>query len=211
MGTTWRPSVALRDSGAGASSTATLTNLSVEETVAVGYSVNISAVLIHPKGEFAICGKDDGSVTMYEIEAGTELMSLYQPRPQCLVRMLAWCDDGQTLTCVDASNMVTAWRLGKSPVKGWYIEELLFQTRLDCSKAVIQILASQISGDFLLSTRETDYLWSVDGRELETRMYPAHLGLRKWIDHPQSPNHLICLHGTVARYSNGVAGPKRPV
>lgn len=195
----WEPPVLLRDSGADGSSDSTPTNMSVDETVAVGYSVKISAMLVHPRGEFAICGKEDGSIMLYEMRDGTELRSLYQPKSQCLVRILAWWADRQALICIDASNIVTVWRLDKSPVDGWNIEKMLFQSRLDCGKAIVNILVNQVSGKFVLSTRETDHLWSIDGQGEQARMSPAHPGSRKWIDHPQSPEHLICIEGHVAR------------
>ncbi|KAH6855795.1 hypothetical protein B0I37DRAFT_300323 [Chaetomium sp. MPI-CAGE-AT-0009] len=195
----WEPTVLLEDSGADTASHATPTSVSVEETVAIGYSVVITTMVIHPGGEFTICGKEDGSVTLYDMKTGTEVRTLYRPKSQCLTRLLAWWDDGEVLVCVDASNKVTAWRLSKHPSSGWDIDEILFQTRVDCAKAIIQLHVNQASGKFVLSTRDTDHLWSIDGQTEEGRINSIGHCLRTWIDHPQSSDHLICMDGPVVR------------
>ncbi|KAK4249176.1 hypothetical protein C7999DRAFT_39730 [Corynascus novoguineensis] len=173
----WEPTVLLKDSGADTSSQATPTGLGVEETAAVEYSVVISTIVTHPR----------------------EVRDLYKPKSQCLTRMLGWWDEGQVLICIDASNKVTAWKLGKHPSNGWNIVEMLFQTRVGCFKAIIQLHVNQASGKFVLCTRDTDHLWSIDGQQEEGRISSTRHRLRMWIDHPQSPNHLICMDGPIVR------------
>lgn len=195
----WEPTVLLKDSGADTSSQATATGPSVEETTEVGYSVVISTMVIHPRGDFTICGKEDGSITLYDMKTGAKVRDLYRPKSQCLTRMLGWWDEGQVLICIDASNTVTAWKLDKHPSNGWNVVEMLFQTRVDCVKAIIQLHVNQASGKFVLCTRDTDHLWSIDGQQEEGRISSTRHRLRAWIDHPQSPDHLVCMDGPIVR------------
>ncbi|KAL2200142.1 hypothetical protein P885DRAFT_65853 [Corynascus similis CBS 632.67] len=182
----WEPTVLLKDSGADTSSQATPTDLGVEETAAVGYSVVISTMVIHPRGEFTICGKEDGSITLYDMKTGAEVGDLYRPKSQCLTRMLGWWNEGQVLISVDAPNTVTAWKLGKHPSNGWNIVEMLFKSRVDCVKAIIQLHVNQASGN-------------IEGQRDEGRSSSTRHRLRVWIDHPQSPDHLICMDGPIVR------------
>jgi len=195
----WEPAVLLRDSGADGSSDTTSVSTSVVETVSIGYSINITAMLVHLEGEFVICGKDDGSIALYETQTGAQVRCLYSPKAQCPIRVLAWWAAKQMLLSIDASNMVVAWKLGKPSLDGWDIEAMLFQSRLDCDSAVTQVLVSQATGKFVLSTRESDHLWNINDQKEEARRSPTRSGVRKWISHPQSPLHMILIQDTITR------------
>ncbi len=78
-------------------------------------------------------------------------------------------------------------------------ENILFQARLNCGTSIIQILPGEEAGKFILSTRESDHLWSIDGQQEDERTYSDRTRIRKWIQHQQSPLHLICFEGATAR------------
>jgi hypothetical protein len=50
-----------------------------------------------------------------------------------------------------------------------------------------------------LSTRGSDHFWSMDGKQLDVRTYPKKAVMRKWIQHPYSTLHMICIDGSAAR------------
>jgi WD40 repeat protein len=81
----WEPVVLLRDSVNDHSSDATLTPM--VDVVASDARVKISAIVLHPKGDFVFCGKDDGSVTLYDLKTGAEVRTLY--RHKALVRIFS--------------------------------------------------------------------------------------------------------------------------
>ena len=78
-------------------------------------------------------------------------------------------------------------------------EEILFQSRLDCGKSIIRVLPGEAASKFILSTRESDHLWSIDGQQENARIYSDRPGIRKWIQHHYSPLHMICIEGAAAR------------
>ena len=195
----WEPPVLVRDRVGDDSSEGTPESATVVERIVSNYTIKITAIVLHPKGEFAFCGKEDGSVALYELHTGKQVRILYHHRSQCLVRILVWWPEIDILMSVDASNTIFAWTITKSEAGVWVAVSEVLRSRLDCGKSVIQVLAGHGSGKFILSTRESDHLWSIDGQEEMARMYSTKAGIRKWIEHPQSPFHMICVEGAVAR------------
>jgi WD40 repeat protein len=195
----WEPAVLIRDCAAEDSCKSTSVSATSVETTAPDHTVKISAMVLPPTGGFAFCGKDDGSVALYELQTGRQVRTLYRHKSQCLVRILAWWPGSSTLISVDASNTIFAWKLNLSQAEGWMAETILFQSRQDGGKSIIQVLAGHQSGKFILSTRESDHLWSIDGQREEARIYSTKSGIRKWIEHAQSSLHVICVEGAVAR------------
>ncbi|KAI9778642.1 MAG: hypothetical protein M1816_004005 [Peltula sp. TS41687] len=191
----WEPAVLLRDSVGDDSSEGAST--SFVEMVASETKVKISAMDLHPKREVVFCGKDDGSVTLYDLMTGAQVRRLY--RHKSLVRILTCWPQGDILMSVDMSNGIFAWNLKKSQKEGWVAEEMIFQSRLDCGKSIIQVLPSETARKFILSTRESDHLWAINGQQEDERTHPGNPGIRKWIQHQQSPLYMICIEGAAAR------------
>lgn len=152
---------------------------------------------LRPKGDAVFCGKDDGTVSLYDLKTGTEIRVLY--RHKSLVRILTLWPQGDIIMSVDASNGLLAWKLQMSQKEGWVTESLVFQSRLDCGKAIIQVLPGATTGKFIISTRQSDHLWTTVGQQEDERTYSDTIGIRKWIQHQQSPLHMICIEGAVAR------------
>ena len=100
---------------------------------------------------------------------------------------------------VDASNGIMAWKLRYSAREGLVTDTTVLQSRLVCERSVIQLLPGERAGKFVLSTRHSDHLWSIEGEEEATRTYPDGLGFRKWLQHHQSEHHMICIGRAVAR------------
>jgi WD40 repeat protein len=192
----WEPAVLFRDFVGGDSKEGTSTSF---ESVASDpkVKISISAMVLHPKGDVIFCGKDDGSVSLYDLKTGNQLRMLY--RHKTLVRILTLWPQSSIIMSIDLSNKIFAWNLKKSQKDGWVAEEILFQSRLDCAKSIIQVLPGEAAGKFILSTRESDHLWSIDGQQESVRTYSDRQGIRKWIQHQQSPLHVICIEGASAR------------
>lgn len=120
-------------------------------------------------------------------------------RHKSLVRILAWWPSTSVVMSVDASNTIFAWKLQQGKPPSWKIDTQLFQCRLDCSSTIIQVLPGEAAGKFILSTRESDHFWSIIGREERVLGHSAKPKIRKWIQHPQSPLHIICIDGAYAK------------
>ncbi|GAQ45541.1 hypothetical protein AtubIFM55763_007906 [Aspergillus tubingensis] len=191
----WEPAILFGGSGGYDSSQAT--SNTVFETVATEARVKITALIVDVQEDAVFCSKSDGSVCLYNIRSGNEISTLYCHKIS--VHALSWLPKAKLLLSIDVSNRILGWRLKKSPTEGWLPEEMLFQSRLDCGHAITRALASDVAGKFILSTREADHLWSISGHELDMRSYSSKPGIRKWLQHHDSEEHVICFEGATAR------------
>ncbi|TVY33066.1 Vegetative incompatibility protein HET-E-1 [Lachnellula subtilissima] len=191
----WEPAVLLRDIVGDDSSVDSST--SVVEAISSDSKVRISAMILHQNLEVAFCGKEDGSVSVYSVRSGVQMDTLY--RHKSLVRILTWWKSTGVIMSVDTSNTIFAWKLQQDKPSSWKIDTQLFQCRLDCGSTIIQVLPGEAAGKFILSTRESDHLWSIGGHEEKVLGYSEKPRIRKWIQHPQSPLHIICIDGAYAK------------
>ncbi|KAM0704507.1 hypothetical protein Q7P35_008741 [Cladosporium inversicolor] len=53
--------------------------------------------------------------------------------------------------------------------------------------------------EFILSTRESDRLWTTDGEEQHAMSHSLGPGIRKWAQHPRSNSHVIRLDSSTLR------------
>ncbi|CAF3506030.1 unnamed protein product [Fusarium graminearum] len=194
--TVWKPEALLRESLGDDSSG--LTSTTVVETVSMEAKAKITAMVVHHTFAVVFCGKDDGSVVLYERKTAASLGILY--RHKSPVRLLAWIEPRDALLSVDASNRIFLHRIQKSADKGWLSDPtVLFKSHLDSEKAITDVLVGEIAAKFLVSTRESDYLFNLDNGKYEIeRTYPQVPGTRKWLPHPQSSLHLICVDNVKA-------------
>ena len=190
----WEPADLLRGSVSHDSSESTST--SVVEILTPETKIRICAMQLHPKAEMIFCGKVDGSVALYDFKTGAEMRTLYCHK--CLVRAITWWNKSDTIMTVDASNGIIAWSLKKLPRGGWVTETLLFQSRLHCENSIIQLLPGEEANKFILSTRHSDHLWSINGRQQDAKTYPERPEVRKWVHHHQSEQHMVCIGQAVA-------------
>ncbi|KAK6812959.1 hypothetical protein RU639_010810 [Aspergillus parasiticus] len=191
----WEPTALLRNSIS--DDTSENTSTSLVESVAVDSMVRISAMAVDPREGVVFCSKDDGSVCVYDLKSGVHLRTLYSHKSG--VSVLAWWSQRKVLMSVDVSNRVFAWSLTKSSCGSLFVDKVLFESRLEYGKAVTQVLTSDTVGKFILSTRNSDHLWTVNGHEECVRTYKERPGIRKWLQHPESPEHVISFDGEISR------------
>lgn len=162
--------------------------------------VMISAVSLYPDRDSAFCGKDDGSVSWYDLKTGEEGDTLYKHKS--LVRLIAWMSQNQFLMSIDVSNVITAWRLRLSLPQGWAAQEELFCVRLDSAHSITQLLSSEPADKFLLSTRQSDHLWKFSGHQEDVKEWSCSKAKRTWMQHPESTQYLLCFESNKVRIHN---------
>lgn len=191
----WEPVALLRGSVGDDSSEGT--SSSFTDVIASDRKARISAMILHPGGEIIFSGRDDGSVSSFDMKTGAEIRTLY--RHKSLVRILTWWAQGNIIMSVDVSNGICAWTLKRSQREGWVAEKSLFHSRLDRGDAIVHVLVGEAAGKFIVSTRKSDHLWTIAGKQEDSRIYSKRPGTRRWIQHQQSPFHMICVEGISAR------------
>jgi WD40 repeat protein len=195
----WEPIALLQNTINNDSSISTLSAATVEGSTNPGERARITAMTLSLDEEFAFCGRDDGQVALFDLQTGSQLDILYRHKARLLVHTLVWWQDHNVLISVDISNSTFAWRLKPSTAKGWIPDVELFHGTLDCGKSIVQLFVIHGSEKFVLSTREADYLWNLSGKEEKSCPCSTRSGSCRWIQHPQSSSHIICVEGATAR------------
>ncbi|KXX78477.1 Vegetative incompatibility protein HET-E-1 [Madurella mycetomatis] len=165
-----------------------------------GKDAKITALALIPDG--VLCGKDDGSVCLYDIASGYLLRKLYSHKAS--LRILRWLPKSRTVMSVCISNRILAWRLDK-PKKddSWISQALVLELCLECEgNSVVHLLPSADEVKFILSTHQSDHFWDLTtAREETSKTYTQaeSKATRIWLQHPKSPAHAICVGSGTAR------------
>jgi hypothetical protein len=152
-------------------------------------------MMVEPSGRFAVCGREDGSVVLYELNETLNARTLYQPTPPCPVRLLTLGHD--SIIAVDDTNMLIVFR----PIKGSETEDWGFVYRVihppivDNMEVVVRIHVHRTMPKLVVSKRHVDFLWNIDTPGQEMALVAARPGIRTWIDHPQDSDCMICFDG----------------
>ncbi|KAI9375175.1 hypothetical protein BJX61DRAFT_192037 [Aspergillus egyptiacus] len=195
--TVWEPEALLREPLSEDSSG--ITSTTVVETISLEAKAKITAMVVHDKSEVIFCGKDDGSVVLYEQKTAASLGTLYNHKSP--VRQLVWIAGRDALLSIDASNRIFLHRIQKSAGRECrWKPTVLFKSQLDSEEAIADVLVGEIVAKVLVSTRDSDYLFNLDSGEYEReRTYPQTSGTRKWLPHPESSLHLVCVDNVKVR------------
>ena len=194
----WEPAALINDLTS-LSSSESNSEVPITEAISTDTKIKVTAMVIHHEEEVAFCGKNDGSISLYDLKTATYVRTLYSHA--CPVRILALFRQSEIIVSTDLSNAIQAWSLKKTG-GGFVTDKIQFESRLESGWTITQVFPSGVSRKLILSTIGSDHLWNLDGEE-ESRIYsnvvqpsqPA-----KWVEHPQSSSYIIRLDNTRARF-----------
>ena len=191
---TWEPVALLQEVRGDESSDGTLT--SFVDVVEIESSIKIACIAFDPTHDAVFCGKDDGVVSLYR--QGKRLLErkLFSHKSQ--VRFMIWWSDHDSLVTTDSSNMISMWKLINTPKHGWLTDRCSFSARVNNHSSITGILLGESVKKIVISTRKSDHLWGTNGEQQDVRVYAVELD-RKWAQHPQSADSMICLEGMHVR------------
>ncbi|KAH8886231.1 hypothetical protein GQ53DRAFT_695000 [Thozetella sp. PMI_491] len=158
-------------------------------------SINITSILcVKPRGtggSFVFCGKEDGSVHVYDMSGVIQTQEIFTQVANCAITELYFDDETGSLTCADLVGRVTSRKVSRLPKSQWDIAEPHVNIKLD--SVIVQVLSSGKHSRLLVSTEEQDAIWedgadsciaSLDGGR--KRHWTAHRGiagcLARWTD-----------------------------
>ena len=186
----WEPSILVRSEGSETESVSD-TTLPVPKTVEVGELdsiVQITTLVCHENGKDIFCGKDDGTISVYDAITGRQNQSLYQHIGGIAILSMAWGKKNQILATVDASSSIIVRRLTQT-TRSWQIQESLLSTRIELS--VCQIMLDSENKYLLASTVDSDTIWNLKSGTSKTQVFAGRHAWR-WTDHP-AQTHLLLL------------------
>ncbi|KAK0746941.1 hypothetical protein B0T18DRAFT_327372 [Schizothecium vesticola] len=149
-----------------------------------------------------ICGKEDGSVSLYDVTNGRFTRELYHHKAS--VRILDWLPKTKAIISVCVSNRIQAWSFDHlRSDKSWETERPKLDSRLkhEGGYAITHLTSGEEVGKLLFSTRQSDHLWDISTAAEESHL---HYGsdererTRIWLQHPTSPTLLVCIRQDMA-------------
>ena len=157
----------------------------------------ITSLACHGNAEIFFCGKEDGSVYLYESKSGRQMYQLFSHAKGVSVVSLFFDNDSNTLVSLDITSRVMAHRM-VSRRHGWQAAEVLLDHHTGA--AVQQILTNPESTRLLISTSSSDTLWSLSsiGNEVTVTCQRESRFSYRWVTHPSNSEYLILMNNNTA-------------
>lgn len=157
------------------------------EHVSTGSEISVVSIAGNAPGDHLFCGKDDGSVSLYNRQSAEFVQGLYNHTAP--VTRMVWSASNEILLTVDSWNNIIGYRFAASGPG--HIGERVVESKLDQTLAIVELFVIEDgSGRFITSTRESDHLWNASGELLESRVDGVST-VRRWMSHPLSNSHIV--------------------
>lgn len=199
----WEPAALVRNSTTDDSSEGTL--MSVSEADARPSQPRVESLAINHKDDAIFCGKADGTISVYSLKDGRLAKDLYKQKLQ--IRALIWWQNQNIVLSIDASNAIVATKVSKSSDGKWAGKEV-FSSRVTSASPVTNLLHAELSEHFIAWTRDSDHVWTLEGREITSRTHETRDIPRTWVNHASNKSHVVCTDiQSVSVYTWGSLAP----
>jgi WD40 repeat protein len=191
------------DSDAASVATAVALETKMRDPVTV---LDITCLETFESGNFTFCGRDDGSVCLYQTSSGRCDSVLIQHAKNVAISCLAWDPVSLILVSVDVSSRVLVNKMQASVKSGFEVVSTMMDIKVGSS--VQQLLLSPGGLNILVSTEQEDCLF---GRQpdrtyceqtrvsVPLRESAFNGSRRKWCTNPRHPDQLILIHAGTAK------------
>ncbi|KAI9659640.1 MAG: hypothetical protein M1831_003721 [Alyxoria varia] len=161
--------------------------------------VLVTSIACHPNEDIVFCGKEDGSVCLYDTKSGQQSQKLYSHAMGVSVLSISLNGESNIITSLDSSSRLLTQKLTREQQQDWIISETLFDHRTET--AVDQVLMNSESTRLLVCTAERDTLWSIsstEGPRIIAELSWKDRGAYRWGSHPIQHDHLILISNNIA-------------
>ena len=194
----WDPTVLVRqDLDEDTSDTVSISTAPQETTLEPFEDVVlITSLATHDSGEVFFCGKDDGSVWLYETKTGRKNQKLFSHADGVAVTSLFFDNDSHHLSSIDSSSRVMIHKLTNQQ-NDWNVDHAIFDNRTGVT--VDQLLSNKGYTSVLVCSATMDNLFPIGLNQgtAEATIAWEHRGPYRWASHPVDQNMLILITGNV--------------
>jgi WD40 repeat protein len=161
-----------------------------------GEEVLITAICAHDSGAIFLCGKEDGSVCLYNTKDGQQVKVLYKHAGGAFILFLFADPTSQTIGSAASSGHIMTHKLSRTG-SDWQIGTPLFDRKPGF--AIEQILSNNGYTRMLVCSRDVDTLYDVSsGRNITIQVKKRDSESRhRWAAHPNN-RELIMITGSTA-------------
>lgn len=160
--------------------------------------IPITALICDSSDRFYCCGKEDGTVIIYNIPEGKKVRKLISHSSSVSIIKLAWSFSEKYLVSADDSGRVIAKRL-EPPTGGkdkWAVFPL-FDMRME--EAVEHLLLSICDEFLLIAGPTTACVMGLKSKKEVCRVRHSFQNQALWINHPSDPTVLIRINASEER------------
>lgn len=196
----WDPMVLVRqDDDEEISDTVSVSTTPQEVSLESTENIVLITSMVCPRdGGVFFCGKEDGSVYLYETKSGRQSHRLFSHANGASILSLSFDAESNTLSSIDNASRVKVHRL-KRGQKGWEASDTLFDHR--AGAAVKQVLNNRGATKVLVCTGKSDTLWHTSSKATSTMIETIsweERGPSKWATYPLNQDHLLLISDNVA-------------
>ncbi|KAL8647803.1 MAG: hypothetical protein Q9226_006278, partial [Calogaya cf. arnoldii] len=188
----WEPSAIVRQTATsdGSSEYCSEGVMGDVETVGIHLSDESQAItaMVSDGDGYLFCGKESGSVVVYEAKTGRQIQELYRHAGNVAILLLEWNDRESVLASIDRSSRILVRKIsGKGSYKRFAEPPSLDRS---IGQAVRQVLFHSSGTMLLVSTSSSDQIWQVGGHQLASRNAGGRLSWQ-WISCDSTTNSLL--------------------
>ncbi|KAI9728616.1 MAG: hypothetical protein M1828_002722 [Chrysothrix sp. TS-e1954] len=154
----------------------------------------ITAVVCCYGGRFAIAGKSNACVDLYDLQDPNKaLRTLYCHKGAMTeVSALAWSERQHCIASVDIANRIQVVRIVPKADNTLVAGDQILDEYIETDDSISQIVLSHSGEHLLVSTAQTFQLWSLLDKSLvSTKDWPSK-DPTFWLQHPQRQDYLLC-------------------
>ncbi|KAK2758996.1 hypothetical protein FQN54_003094 [Arachnomyces sp. PD_36] len=156
----------------------------------------ITAICLHPSGNYMFCGKEDGTVTYFDVKGAAQREVLYQHAQNIRITCIAYCEKGGLLVTADESSRILVTAI-KCSSTGCELLSRVADMRSD--EPVLGLLVDNSGERLLAQGRGSARVWTTLGAKTNTKIILTHFGEGyTFFNHPFESDVFL------------VAGPKYP-
>ncbi|KAI1423684.1 hypothetical protein F5Y12DRAFT_517419 [Xylaria sp. FL1777] len=156
----------------------------------------ITSLACGPSTRFYCAGKEDGSVTIYDMNTGQKLRKVTNHSTSSAVIQLEWSETGRFLGSVDDSGRVIVKRLdAPTPKKNRWAVFPVCDIRISNNDPIEQIHFSADENYLLIASSTSGCVWSLRTKSevCRSKLFP-YGGI--WVNHPRDNASMVLITGT---------------
>ncbi|KAJ6159875.1 hypothetical protein N7497_004412 [Penicillium chrysogenum] len=158
----------------------------------ISESVSITSIICVRSASIVFCGKEDGSVHVYDMVSELRSQQLFVQTPGIPIKFLHF-DEG-ILTCADSASHVVSRRLTRRPRSRWELQEPFLDLHIGTS--IKQLLACSKNSGLLVTTESEDILWDLESGDKAPIIRNEVKGKRYWVQSAARPDNLLLVTPT---------------
>lgn len=165
----------------------------VETTEATSWdNKQVVTAMVAIGGDGFVCGKENGTVAVYESKSGQQTQELYSHETSTAIVFLEWEPGESILASTDRSSRFQVRKISRSRSGSWMVTPPLLNQCID--QAVRQILLHPGGKMILVSALHADYVWDIHGLQRAHRVIDRRRSWC-WTDCSSSSTHKLLYIG----------------